>query len=505
MLKISPPDKCAQYKKAFAHDPTLFAKVELKQTFWSGQVKIAQALVDPGAQKIMVLSCHGAGKSNSLACFSLWHYYCYNPSYTILTAPSEKSVTHVLFAEIRRLVNNNHPDLAPMVPRLYGGPAHWIEGFTAKDGTAFQGRHKQNMLLGFDEAVGVASSFWSSAIGMLINPERKMIAAMNPTDKTSRAYQEYVRGGWHVIRLSALDHPNIVDWHEGNTPRIPGAVTGNWVNDRVKEWCKSVPAASKEAWDFEWPLNSGQWHRPDGEFEARVLGRWPRQGSRSVWSDAELELTCKEQVLSLAPRLVCGLDVARYGDDMSVLHGRIGNCSLIHERWGKSSVVETAHTAKMAMLNKLRELFSPAQAEIELKRALVVVDETGVGGGVADILAADGLQVDPVNFASEAVEAERYPNARSELWFNAQELAGLGRVDLSRIDTPSLDMLKIELIAPQWSQDAKGRRRVEAKDDTKKRVGRSPDNADAFNLCQYNRQGGELKPFFIAQPTRSYF
>ena len=41
-------------------------------------------------------------------------------------------------------------------------------------------------------------------------------------------------------------------------------------------------------------------------------------------------------------------------------------------------------------------------------------------------------------------------------------------------------------MAPTWKVDAQGRRVVEPKSDTKKRIQRSPDDADALNLAFYH-------------------
>ena len=41
-------------------------------------------------------------------------------------------------------------------------------------------------------------------------------------------------------------------------------------------------------------------------------------------------------------------------------------------------------------------------------------------------------------------------------------------------------------MAPAWDLDAQGRRKVEPKDETKEKIGRSPDDADAFLLAYYD-------------------
>lgn len=58
-----------------------------------------------------------------------------------------------------------------------------------------------------------------------------------------------------------------------------------------------------------------------------------------------------------------------------------------------------------------------------------------------------------------------------------------GRLDLSRLPDAARRRLRPQLVAPTWKLDSQGRRVVEPKADTKKRLKRSPDDADALNLA----------------------
>jgi hypothetical protein len=82
-----------------------------------------------------------------------------------------------------------------------------------------------------------------------------------------------------------------------------------------------------------------------------------------------------------------------------------------------------------------------------------------------------------------------YPNKRSEAWFAVAELADEGKIDLSRLTSTAQNLLRRQVMAPTWKLDAQGRRVVEPKADTKKRIGRSPDDADTLNLLYANPSG----------------
>ena len=67
---------------------------------------------------------------------------------------------------------------------------------------------------------------------------------------------------------------------------------------------------------------------------------------------------------------------------------------------------------------------------------------------------------------------------------------GLGHPNLGRKDRARL---RQQLLAPTWDPDKSGRRKVEPKEDTKEKLGRSPDDADAMNLAYYDHAGPGLE------------
>ena len=112
----------------------------------------------------------------------------------------------------------------------------------------------------------------------------------------------------------------------------------------------------------------------------------------------------------------------------------------------------------------------------------IKIDDTGLGGGVTDqMLRREYKNIYAVNFQEKARHPDKYPNVISEMWF---ELAP----SIVEIACPKDEVLKAELVNRKaLPLDKQGRRRVEPKEDYKKRFkGKSPDTADAFLLCFYN-------------------
>lgn len=457
---------------AYQMSPETYVREELGVQWWSKQAEVARALIKH--KRVMVKASHSVGKTHLGGGLVNWFFDCFYPSITLTTAPTKEQVEDLLWKEVR-VQRKGRPGLQPKAPRMETVDNHFAVGLTARDSNAFQGRHELNQLIIFDEAVGIDSQFWTGAEGMLTGDDHHWLCIFNPTDTASKAYEEEQAGNFHVITISALDHPNIAADLEGRPAPFPAAVRAGWVDERIRKWSDRIHKSDRKAADIEWPLGSGEWWRPGPLAESRLLGRWPSKGGKSVWSDALWEACLIQQQVPRLP-LFIGCDVARYGDDFTSFVVRRGPCVLYHETHNGWSVVQTA--------NRLKELAKEyAQLGEDPKRVNINVDDANAGGGVVDILAADDYAVSGINAGHEALEPEGYPNRRSELWFSVAGRADDGKLDLTRLNEESKGLIKRQFMAPTWKVDSRGRRVVEPKDDTKKRIGRSPDDADALNLA----------------------
>jgi len=162
-----------------------------------------------------------------------------------------------------------------------------------------------------------------------------------------------------------------------------------------------------------------------------------------------------------------GADIARYGDDRIVFFKRKGLKVIDYKIYKKLSTVETAN-----------RLMSFADND---KKILIKVDDTGVGGGVTDILKSNGFNVLGINFGSIAKDKDKYYNCISEMWFEFSKM-------INEVSLPNIQDLKVELTTRQYKLDNKGRWQIEGKDKYKERGYKSPDIADALLLCYYNKQ-----------------
>lgn len=493
-----PPVAQKQYEKYF-DDPIGYINKVLKVTLTSDQERICNLV--PITPKLLIKAGNSLGKTHIEACLALWFYDCRVPSKIITTAPTQQQVEDLLWGELRRYCGKRI-GLLPSKPELNDTDQHYINGFTARDANSFQGRHAKNLLVVFDEAVGIDYEFWVAADGMLSDPiHNHWLACCNPTDISSAAFQltQATDTDWHVETLSCFNHPNVLEglkWleHHDNLSAfiepIPGATSLQWINQRIKLWCMPIRSVDKTKTDIEWPPASGMWYRPGPEFQARVMGLWPTSATTNIWSDSLWESINPTEPFPMPdepPEIGC--DISRYGGDKNVFHVRRGNVSLLHEGyagWDTGAVC--------GYLKQLCNKFGN-EAGIEGNRVLVKIDDTGDrASNIIDNMA--GYKFRSIKSSNAAKDPKKYPNKRSESWFLVRDYAETTGIDISRLPKEAKENLRVQLMSPLWKFDAQGRAVVEPKDLTKSRLGRSPDDADGFNLA-YIPAAPALEPFYL--------
>lgn len=157
-----------------------------------------------------------------------------------------------------------------------------------------------------------------------------------------------------------------------------------------------------------------------------------------------------------------GVDVARMGSDRTIFWKRKG--------------LKTTHTKELTKTRTPDICDNLEQFADFNKELLIKVDDTGVGGGVTDEMLKRGYNIEAINFGGVAGDNDKYPNWISEAWFYFESI-------LDQVELPMDSDLLMELSTRGWAQDNKGKRRVESKNDYKKRGFRSPDKADACIIC----------------------
>ena len=173
----------------------------------------------------------------------------------------------------------------------------------------------------------------------------------------------------------------------------------------------------------------------------------------------------QNKVLAFGP-LIVGVDPARFGDDRTAIIRRRGRSAYDLTTYEKTSTMEVA-----GLVNAIIKNEKPDQ---------VAIDVGGLGAGVVDRLFELGHDdvVVAVNFGSSSLDPEKFINRRAEMWWGLRDWLDS---DMP-VMIPDRDDLHTDLCAPFYKYDSQARRKLESKDEIKKRGLRSTDCADALAL-----------------------
>lgn len=390
--------------------------------------------------------------SVTAVCAALWFGSVYPRARVILTAPTHRQIRSILWRELKHLYHNSEIALGGNIAELPEIGLQWedgreIVGFYTNEPEKMAGISGPHVLFIVDEASGIPVEIYEAIEGNRAGGAR-LVMFSNPTQTSGYFYDAFneKREFWKCIHVSS---------EEAAEQGIKGVglATQEYIDEKKKEWGEDNPL-----------------------YHVRIKGVFPAQAENAIIGLALVEEAVARWTdldESNAP-LSLGVDVARFGDDDSAIAPRRGK---------KVFQLQTCHGQDtqqiagfvMSLVRKLRH--GPHE------RVLVNVDVIGVGAGVADALREfhkkREIVLYEVNVSEVARNEEEYPNLRSELWFKMEKFLKDGGA------IPDDAKLIRELVAPVYTFDRKGRRQVEPKDDLKKRLGRSPDRADAACLSLF--------------------
>ncbi len=218
-----------------------------------------------------------------------------------------------------------------------------------------------------------------------------------------------------------------------------------WVEDSKRGWGEHSPVyRSRVLGEF-----------PATDADALIDWEWIKR-AQELWAEAPARLG-----YGLDNRI--GADIARFGSDTTVILIRAGGFVKVAETLRGAALTETA--------GKLHRL-------VEHMGAPVMVDDTGVGGGVTDMLYEQGLPVFPVIAAASADDPAHFANVRAEAYWRVRQWLEAGGLALP----PEDNELAQQLARLRYKLDSKGRIQIESKEAMRARGEPSPDRADALML-----------------------
>jgi hypothetical protein len=403
------------------------------------------------AIQLAVASGHGIGKSALVSWLILWAIATFEDTRGVVTANTENQLKTKTWAELakwHRLCICKHWFEYTATALYAKDPAHektWridMVPWSERNTEAFAGLHNQGkrVILIFDEASAIPDIIWETAEGALTDKDTQIIWAVfgNPTRNSGRFRAAF------------------------------GSLKHRWITRQIDS--RTARMTNKEQ-IAQWVADYGE----DSDFvRIRVRGVFPRAGSTQfIGSDVIEAAASREAHASVYDALVLGVDVARFGDDESVIYIRKGRDGRTH------APIRLRGLDNMQLAARVLEQYEFYRADA------IFVDGGGTGSGVVDRLRQLRAPVFDIQFGSlpdrsmPGQEAIVYVNKVAEMWGVGREWLKSGGAIPNDVD------LKAQLETREYGyvlRDGKDAIVLEKKSDMKKRGLQSPDIADALML-----------------------
>lgn len=371
-------------------DPVLFVIDMFGEKPYSKQKAILNAIKNK--RRVAVRSGHGVGKTKTAAWVAWWFFVTHPFAKVITTAPTGRQLRKVLWAELqalaRKIPTAIRANFEILETDIYMRDKNgrrindwFITARTSDKPENMLGFHAPFLLYIVDEASGVPDEIYNAIEGSMTT-EAKMLLIGNPTRTTGYFYDAFHRKAdlWECIHISCFESP---------------FVNPAWIEEKKREW----------------GIDSDL-------YRVKVLGEFPRASADSLLPLDWIDKATNAEIIIEDGETRIGVDVARFGTDETVIMAIETdgtNARVVHYEamMGK----ETTLTARRAL--HLAQKYGAV---------MINVDDTGVGGGVTDILreevAENGLniQINPVVFGAAPTESpELYANLKAQLYFKLRD------------------------------------------------------------------------------------
>lgn len=445
---------------------------------WDGDrdplVKIAMGLA--AGKNVGVEAGTGTQKTHTAALLTLWFLSVFRNSIIPTEAPKEQQLTLHLWKEIGKLwprFQRLHPaaELTQLRIRMVPGSDEWGAvgfpvgvGANEESATKAQGFHAEHMLIITEETPGMNGAVMTANEHTCTAPHNLRLGLGNPDSQQDELHKFCTQPGTVHVRISALDHPNVVT---GKAGIVPGAASRPKVEERRLKY-----------------TDTGRLYL------SRVRGIAPTEATdalvRLEWLLAARRKTAQERAaLRQGPRAL-GVDVAasEHGDKAAIAEGEGGDLqSVTAHRCPDPNAFARLHVAPL-IESGFRGMIAPER---------VGIDSVGVGAGSVNELVRLGHRVVPLNGGNSPIfvlgDSEKYENLRAQMCWQFREDARTGKLALPPEADPILDG---DLTALTWGT-RNGKIFVEKKENIIPLLGRSPDKGDAAIYWNWMRHHAGIR------------
>ena len=203
------------------------------------------------------------------------------------------------------------------------------------------------------------------------------------------------------------------------------------------------------------------------------LGETLVEGNNSIFNLSQIREIFEREVIEYNDfKRNFGIDVAKYGDDETVIVDR--------QKTTINSIVKFSKKPLTYVADYISRNYE--------KNIIINMDATGVGGGLVDILIQKGYTVIGVENNNKAIDELKYANAFTEMCYNFKNIVQ---------NITSKEVFDVSQFCRTFSYDHKGRIIASSKTEYKKKFGRSPDIADAILLAFYEKQKKTNSGFYV--------
>lgn len=396
-----------------------------------------------------VASGNGIGKSATVAWLILWGMSTMSDTRGMVTANTETQLRTKTFAELSKWHNlclfRDWFTLTgtSVLSKQKGHEKSWrfdAIPWSIQNPEAVAGMHnaKKRLLIIFDEASAIPDVIWETIEGAFTDADTQIMMFVfgNPTRSNGRFYECFHkrRNRWRTLQVDSRT-----------------ISTSN--KNQLKEWEEDYGV------DSDW-------------FKVHVRGQFPSASDMQFIPRSIAEEATKRQkpyVQYLKTIAIMGVDVARFGDDESVICVRFAQNAREFEMRRYRGLDGFQLGAKVVeWYNELMQL--------GVSKIVINVDTGGVGASPVDWLRHNNYPVNAINFGDGADDDKRYKNKRAEMWGRMREWLKSGGCIFD--DQRLID----DLTGVEYDFTPKNQILLESKKSMKDRGLASPDSADALAL-----------------------
>lgn len=491
-------------KRRYLHDPVLWAREYLGVQLWSKQREILYAIRDN--RKTAVAAGHGVGKSYVAAIAMAW-WIDVHPlgadasgapqTFVASTAPFQDQISAILWNNVRILhslakIRFDRGEIDHPLPGNITGDNKWkLEDGTLigqgrkppdnKTDSGYQGLHATYLLAIGDEAAGLHKDMIDALGNITTGPHNRLLLIANPTDPTSAMANIWKKKlkGWVRMHISVFDSPAVTEEADFDLSRAPALSGWDYINEKRDEWGEDDP-----------------------QYLSRVMGEWAFDAGNNLFAETTIARAVNTVVLpdpDAKPRH--GWDVARSGKDLTVgyrcYEGEVWETDPETSRPTRPTGRRGIHVRHIANWrnaplvgsdpDNLSSAYRVNEHAIGEGCSFVAVDASGLGAGLVDGLRDLDFGKGRYNVfeywaSGPSTDKRSYTNARAQHYFGLKEQMFRGEIDLDSKDEILLD----ELRRIVYEYDSKGAKKIESKDDMRKRGVKSPDFADAVIYASFD-------------------